>query len=64
MPYKPKDTSRADRRRDPLNRNQLVSHPAGIGSSSWTGGRTLHTLQEERMDLAGRRTGLDVWLAW
>jgi hypothetical protein len=47
-----------------LNCNQLVSHPAGIGSSSWTGGRTLQTLQEERMDLAGRRPGLDVWLAW
>jgi hypothetical protein len=29
----------------------------------WTGGRTLQTLQEGRMDLADRRTGLDVWLA-
>jgi hypothetical protein len=31
------------------------------GGLEW---RTLRTLQEERMELADKRTGLDVWLAW
>jgi hypothetical protein len=39
-------------------------HPAGIGPSGGLEWRTLRTLQEERMELAEKRTGLDVWLAW